>query len=75
MSASEAAWPTLVPVTRVVACEKCRRPIELACSGLIGTVIYETFNEFLCPSCGGRNYARTPGNIVSAHVTTLSNSA
>lgn len=59
------AWQALVPVTRLAHCEKCRRPVELSCSGLGGTVIYETFNDYLCPSCGGHNYARTPGNIVS----------
>jgi DNA-directed RNA polymerase subunit RPC12/RpoP len=60
------AWQDLVPVTRVVHCERCRQRVALACSGLGGTVMYETFNEYLCPSCGGRNYARTPGNIVAA---------
>lgn len=59
------AWQTVVPVTRIARCEQCRRPVELSCAGLGGTVIYETFNDYLCPSCGARNYARTPGNILS----------
>ena len=59
------AWQLAVPVTRVARCEKCRRLLELSCAGLGGTVLYETFNDFLCPACGGHNYARTPGNIVS----------
>jgi len=65
------AWQEMVPVMRLARCEKCRRPVELSCSGLGGTVMYETFNEYLCPSCGGHNYARTPGNIVSARTPTV----
>ena len=60
------AWQDAVPVKRITHCEKCRRLVELSCSGLGGTVMYETFNEYVCPACGGHNYARTPGNIVSA---------
>jgi Zn finger protein HypA/HybF involved in hydrogenase expression len=67
MTARALAWHDMVPVERVARCEKCLRPVELLCSGLGGTVMYETFNDYLCPLCGGHNYARTPGNIVSAH--------
>jgi len=67
-SAASQSWPALLPVVRLVHCESCRRLIELSCAGLGGTVMYETFNEYFCPSCRARNYARTPGNIVSARV-------
>ena len=64
--AAPLAWPALLPVVRLVHCQNCGHLVELSCTGLGGTVMYETFNEFFCPSCRGRNYARTPGNIVSA---------
>jgi hypothetical protein len=63
--AAAQAWPALLPVVRLVHCQSCRRLVELSCAGLGGTVMYETFNEFFCPMCRGRNYARTPGNILS----------
>jgi predicted RNA-binding Zn-ribbon protein involved in translation (DUF1610 family) len=71
MSALALAWQDMVPVQRVDHCYKCRQPVDLSCSGLGGTVMYETFNDYLCPSCGGHNYARTPGNIVSARAPNL----
>jgi hypothetical protein len=71
MSALALAWQDMVPVQRVDRCYTCRQPVDLSCSGLGGTVMYETFNDYLCPSCGGHNYARTPGNIVSAHAPNL----
>jgi hypothetical protein len=66
--AASQAWPALLPVIRLAHCENCRRLVELSCEGLGGTVMYETFNEYFCPSCRARNYARTPGAIVSARV-------
>ncbi len=66
MTAVALAWQDMVPVQQLVHCDRCKRPVELSCSGLGGTVMYQTFNEYLCPLCGGRNYAYTPGNIVSA---------
>lgn len=68
---STLAWQDAVPVKRLVHCDRCRRPVELSCAGLGGTVMYETFNEYICPSCRSRNYARTPGNIVSARLPSV----
>jgi hypothetical protein len=71
MTAPAPAWQDMVPVLCLVHCDACSRPVELSCSGLGGTVMYRTFNEYLCPSCGGRNYAYTPGNILSARAPNL----
>ena len=71
MGAPALAWRDPVPVQCLVHCDKCARPVTLTCSGLGGTVMYRTFNEYLCPSCGGRNYARTPGSIMSVRTPDL----
>jgi predicted RNA-binding Zn-ribbon protein involved in translation (DUF1610 family) len=60
------SWPATLPVVRNVHCDRCKRPVELACEGLGGIVMYETYNEYLCPHCGAQNHARTAGNIISA---------
>ncbi len=71
MTTPALAWQELVPLQRLVRCDSCGLPVELSCSGLGGTVMYQTFNEYHCPSCGGRNYAYTPGNIVSARAPNM----
>jgi hypothetical protein len=72
LTTSPPAWADVVPVVRLVHCGACARPIELSCAGLGGTVMYETFNEYICPACGARTYARTPGNIISARAAVAS---
>ena len=64
---TQESWSTAVPVTRTVHCESCQGLVELQCQGLGGIVMYETYNEYLCPHCGKQNHARTPGAIVTAH--------
>jgi phage FluMu protein Com len=55
----------MLPVLLEVRCESCEGVVELACEGLSGTVMYQTYNEFLCPHCRKLNRARTPGHIIS----------
>jgi Zn finger protein HypA/HybF involved in hydrogenase expression len=58
------SWPAGVPVSLQVHCTNCQAVIELACAGLGGTVIYQTYNEYACPVCRKHNHARTPGHIL-----------
>ena len=62
------SWATSVPITLGVHCTHCDAALELSCQGLGGTVIYETYNEYLCPSCGTQNHARTSGRIVDVRL-------
>jgi hypothetical protein len=57
---------TLVPVRLIVACESCKRPVELECEGIAGVAGYETFQEYFCPYCRKVNRPRTPGHIIAA---------
>jgi len=59
------SWPAELPVVFTVRCASCEAPLELACGGLGGTVLYETYNEFACPVCRKQNHARTPGHILA----------
>jgi predicted RNA-binding Zn-ribbon protein involved in translation (DUF1610 family) len=47
-------------------CASCDRPVELECKGREGFWGYESYNEYMCPHCGKRNVALTPGTIVTA---------
>ena len=64
--ATAESWPSELPVVLNVHCHRCKTLVELVCQGLVGTVMYETYNEYLCPSCGAQNHAKTPGHIVNA---------
>ena len=45
--------------------------IELDCEGIAGPAGYETYSEYVCPSCRKLNRAKTPGRIISARPTEL----
>ena len=65
-----AALASAAPVVKV-ACDSCRRGVELECEGIPFYPGYETFNEFICPHCRKKNVAKTPGEILAVRPTQL----
>jgi phage FluMu protein Com len=57
------------PVCLRTSCENCHRAVELECEGIAGPAGYETYSEYVCPSCRKLNRVKTPGNIISTRPT------